>query len=195
MIPQLLLALAVASPTAGVPTVERFSEHAGFGKAILERTSINVGLPPDFGFGQPRPLTADERVEWLAPTLDAWNEAAGWELFVQVLDDEIADVTFRTVQNDQPRCGADAGACAWIDEFPAGDYRFEHCYIEFWPWFPTPDVPMHEIGHCLGFVDVPEPVDGGYAGIMTHGRPWGMTPVNEYDIASLVEAGYRTEDA
>lgn len=192
-----LLTFAVGTPAAAdVPTVPTFGPHAGFAKAINARQSIAVGLVPDFAFGQDRGLTVDERVAWLDPTLDAWNTAAGFEVFVQVLDDSVADVTFQTVpDNGTPRCGADAGACAWLDEFPAGEFRFRHCYIELWPWYPTADTVAHELGHCLGFVDVPvdQEVPGGYAGIMTHDRPWGMTPDNEYDRASLVEAGYRQE--
>lgn len=192
MIAALALALAVATPTA-TPTVDTFGPHAGFAKAILERQPITVGLVPDFAFGQPRGLTVDERIAWLDPVLDAWNTAAGFQVFVQVTDDSVADITFQTVVDDHPRCGDDAGACTWIGEFPAGEYRFRHCFVEFWPWFPPLDVAAHELGHCLGFVDVPHPVEGGYDGIMTYDRPWGMTPDNEYDRASLVEAGYRTE--
>jgi hypothetical protein len=191
----ILVGAASADAASTTPTVPTFGPHAGFAKAILEREPITVGLVPTFEFGQDRPLTVEERIAWLDPILDQWNDAAGWEVLVQVTDDSVADITFQTVVGDHPRCGDDAGACTWIDEFPAGQYRFRHAFIELWPWFPPADVVAHELGHAFGFVDVPHPVEGGYDGIMTYDRPWGITPDNEYDRASLVEAGYRTEEA
>jgi hypothetical protein len=191
----ILAGAAPAGAAPATPTVPTFGPHSGFAKAILEREPITVGLVPDFAFGQERPLTVEERIEWLDPMLDAWNTAAGWEVLVQVTDDSVADITFRTVVDDHPRCGDDAGACTWIDEFPAGEYRFRHAFIELWPWFPPADVVAHELGHALGFIcEGVAPLDPDYHGVMIHDRPWGMTPDNEYDRASLVEAGYRTED-
>lgn len=177
-----------SAATEQVPTVDTFSPQAGFAKAILERQPIVVGVPPAFWDG---PTDVESRLAWIQPVLDAWNEAAGWEVLVTTPNDAEADVTFRTVENDMPRCGADAGACTWIDEFTAGEYRFEHCFIEFWPWYPHSDDVAHELGHCFGFIDMGYEPANGYRGVMMYGREWGATPVNEYDIASLVEAGYR----
>lgn len=171
-------------------TVELFGPEAGFAKARLgpleDRKSITVGLAPEFWSDDP--MTVADRIAWLDPVLDAWNTAAGWQVFIQVTDDAVADVTFTT--DAETTCPPDAGACAWMTEFDLG--YFEHCYVAFWPWFPTADVAAHELGHCLGFIcPGVRPLDDGYRGVMIHHREWGATPDNPHDRASLAAAGYR----
>lgn len=190
MIAAMLLAAAMALPGADVPTVDRFSDTAGFEKArvgaIEDRAPITVGVPPAFWDG---PTDIESRSAWITPVLDAWNAAAGWQMFVQVTDDTVADVTFST--DAETKCPADAGACAWMTERTY--VGFDHCYVAFWPWYPSPDVVAHELGHCLGFIcPGVAPLDDGYRGVMQHDREWGLTPDNEWDRASLVEAGYRS---
>jgi hypothetical protein len=175
-----LIALAMAVPASDVPTVELIGIYSGFAKARLEHQPITVGPLPDF----PDQPWYDGPVR-LQGVLDSWNTAAGWELFVAVPDDSTADITFDT--RAQEHCPG-YGACTWAHQFSTGWYR--HVTVSLWPWPATDDLLAHELGHGLGFRDVTDP-HAPYDGIMSYGRTEHFDPDNEYDRASLVEAGYR----
>lgn len=173
---------AVSVDASGTAIVDLYGWRSGFAKArtgpIEDRHSITVGLLPYW--------PADESADWLEPVLDSWNEAAGWQLFVQVYDDREADVTFQT--NAAEACPLYGGCVGW-DQFPTGWY--EHCYVSLWPWVTPVRIVTHELGHCLGFEDVTGTLGTDYRGIMSYARNPLTTPVNDQDIASLAAAGYR----
>jgi hypothetical protein len=176
-----LLALLPATnpsfqPDGPVPTVELIGWRSGFAKAQRgHHASITVGPVPD-SWG------VSDSEAWLRPALDHWHMAAGWPLFVYTGEPD-ADVQF--LDNAETLCPLYGGCTNW-ETFDSGTYK--HCFVSFWPWQTTRYTMMHELGHCLGFRDVPdlEP----YVGIMSYQRdPW-TTPVNAQDVASLTAAGY-----
>lgn len=172
--------------------VETYNDTSGFATTRLQHEPMIVDWPMEFPMGQP--MTPQERIdEWLHPSLDSWNRAAGWEMFVMRTEEtpvEDIDVFFHI---DAETVCPDAGACVtW--QFSQGGWSaggwYIGCDLHFWPWYPPQDFVAHELGHCLGFMDIPDPESDGYYGIMSYGRQWGANPENEQDVNSLIAAGY-----
>ncbi len=168
------LGLAMAVP-ADVPTVGLFGSVSGFAKARTDRVAITVG---------PMPGGETDRLQWI---LDVWNEAAGWELFTIAPDSRAPDVQF--LENADETCPNYAACTGW-DQFDTGWYK--HCYIMLPARGADDSTVTHELGHCLGFQDVPT-TDTGYLGIMSYARDRAnTTPANNpHDLASLEAVGYR----
>lgn len=167
-------------PADPANTVGIYGIHSGFAKARLGvsgvRKTIVVGWLPGLDY--------DETGEVIDRALDEWNMAAGWQVFILDTDNVDTDVSWHI--NDERLL--DFGAWTEWDQFQTGWYR--HCRI----YTHTGGPPLastyaHELGHCLGFEDVPD--DTGYYGIMSYGRRGDTYPDNAQDRASLAEAGYR----
>lgn len=187
MIAALLAGVLVLAPTADTPTVDLIGRVSGFAKArtgeLVERHSITVGPLPDYPDHQW--FDADEALD---TALDAWNRAAGWEVFIYIAEGP-TDVTFDA--RAEELC-PDYGGCTNFDTFASGWY--EHVTISLWPW-PSPDqLIAHELGHALGFrdVDLEHCPSDPYLGIMSYCRGAATMPdTNDFDPASLHQAGYR----
>ncbi len=176
ILPAITIALSLVAPV-DTPTVGLFGSVSGFAKARLERNSITVG-----------PLPGGE-TDRLGPILDVWNDAAGWELFV-LSNAPTPDVQFAEIADET--CPNYAACTGW-EQFDTGWYK--HCYVMLPDRGADDSTLTHELGHCLGFTDVPT-TESGYLGIMSYARDRAnTTPANNpHDLASLELAGYRTED-
>lgn len=168
-------------PTA---TVDLYGVNSGFAKARLgvngERRSITVGPLPD-------ELDTPEWYAVLDRAMDEWNTAAGWWLFQPDFSGAPTDVTFGV---DDARLLTFGAWVEW-EQFPTGWYR--GCRILTHSWGPPLESTIaHELGHCLGFVDMPSCATA-YVGVMSYCRPADLFPNNDQDVASLVAAGYREE--
>jgi hypothetical protein len=174
----LTLAPAGAAQPTG-PTVELYGVTSGFAKARTDRISITVGPMLD--------TSAEDSNAVLDPVLDAWNRAAGWQLFIFDPDArETADVIFVDIA-DHDSCALFVACTGWA-QFPTGWYR--QARIALAPGAPVNTI-AHELGHALGFEDVELTTD--YRGIMSYARDRTLLPdQHPEDIASLAAVGYRS---